>query len=252
MSIIKNGRFAVVVSFVGALLMPAAAIAQEEAADEGPNYLLVRTVNVKTGASGEWARLQKQLAAIATEAGDEHRDVWEVVRGRMDKFHIVSFHDDHSGFDEQGGNGQPPSADQMAWVKAISATIASRANTESRIHKSLTIPRDEGVEPSLLTLRSFALKTGQGEAFHTWLREELRPVLEKGGTQGVFFSHMAQGGDVATCVIASHYSNWAALDADTAFDLLSDEEREALFAPFFDMVKNHSMDVLSFRADLSY
>ena len=249
MKLSKYGKIAVMASFATILAIPAA-MAQEES--EGPNYLLVRTVNVKTGAAEEWARLQKQLGVAAAEAGDEHRDVWEVVRGRMDKFHIVSFHDDHSVFDEQGGDGQPPSADQIAWIRAISETIASRANTESRLHKGLTIPRDEGVEPSLLTLRTFALKSGQAEAFHTWLREELRPVLEKGGARGVFFSHMAQGGDVDTCVIASHYTNWADLDADTAFDLLSDEERDALFAPWSDMVEDHSMDVLAYRADLSY
>jgi hypothetical protein len=250
MKMSKYGKIAVMASFATILAIPAAMAQEEES--EGPNYLLVRTVNVKTGASGEWARLQERLVTAATEAGNGHRDVWEVVRGRMDKFHIVSFHDDHSGFDEQGGNGEPPGDDQADWLKAISETIVSRTNTESRLHKGLTIPRGEGVEPSLLTLRTFTLKTGQGEAFHTWLGEELRPVLEKGGAQGVFFSHVAQGGDVGTCVIASHYANWAALDADTAFDLLSDEERDALFAPLADMMEDHSMDVLAYRADLSY
>jgi hypothetical protein len=251
MKLSRYGKIAVMASFAAVLAIPAAAMAQEEES-EGPNYLLVRTVNVKAGASAEWARLQKRLVTAATEAGNGQRDVWEVVRGRMDQFHIVSFHDDHSGFDAQGGDGQPPGADQITWARAISETIASRTNTESSLHKGLTIPRDEGVEPSLLTLRMFTLKIGQGEAFHTWLREELRPVLETGGATGVFFSHIGQGGDVNTCVVASHFANWAELDADGAFEHLSDEERDALFATFPDMVASHSMDMLAYRTDLSY
>jgi hypothetical protein len=249
MKITTCGKIAVIASFAAVLAIPAAMAQEEES--EGPNYLLVRTVNVKTGASAEWARLQERLVTQATEAGNGHRDVWEVVRGRMDKFHIVSFHDDHSGFDQQGGGG-PQGEGQLAWEKEISETIASRAQTESRLHKDLSIPQDEGVEPNLLTLRSFTLKSGQGEAFHTWVREELRPVLENGGAKGVYFSHGAQGGDVDTCVVGSHFANWAELDADGPFDLLSDEEREALFAPWGDMVEAHSMDVLAYRADLSY
>jgi hypothetical protein len=255
MTISKYGRIAVAVSFAAVLALPAVAMAQEdEAEDTGPNFILVRTVNTRTSGSAEWATLQEQLVAARPEDADGRRDVWEVVRGRMDTFHIVSWHDDRAGFDQQGeGGGGPPLGDgQAAWLEAIGQTIASRTETESRIHKDISIPLDEDAEPNLLTLRRFTLKTGQGDAFHDWAREELKPALVAGGAKGVYFSHVTQGGDVNMCVVASHFANWAELDGDGAFGHMSEGEIDGLFANWDDMVKDHTVDILSFRDDLSY
>jgi hypothetical protein len=235
--------------------MPAVTFAQEEEAeDTGPNFILVRTVNTRTSGSTEWATLQEQLVAAQPEDADGHRDVWEVVRGRMDTFHIVSWHDDRAGFDQQGeGGGDPPLGDgQAAWLEAIGQTIASRTETESRIHKNLSIPLDEDVEPKLLTLRRFTLKPGQDGTFHDWVEDELKPALEAGGANGVYFSHVTQGSDIGTCVVASHFANWAELDGPGAFSHMSDGEIDGLFADFDDMVEGHTVNILSYRADLSY
>jgi len=255
MTISKYGRIAVAASFAAVLAVPAVAMAQEdEAEDTGPNFILVRTVNTRTSGTAEWATLQEQLVAAIPEDADDHRDVWEVVRGRMGTFHIVSFHNDRAGFDQQGGGeGGPPLGDEQgAWVEAIGQTIAGRTETESRLHKNISIPLDEDAEMNLLTLRRITLKTGQGDAFHDWALEELKPALEAGGAKGVYFSHVTQGGDVNTCVIAAHFANWAELDGPGGFSHMSEGERDGLFANWDDMVKDHTVDILSFRDDLSY
>ena len=249
MTISKYGRIAVAASFAAVLALPAVAMAQDEEEDTGPNFILVRTVNTNGSGTDEWIALQEQFVARATENGNGHRDVWEVVRGRLGSFHIVSAHVDHAGFDEQGGGQGEAQAD---WRAAIQKTVASRTQTESRLHKNLSIPLDDDAEPNLLTLRRITLKSGQSEAFHDWAEEELRPALEAGGAKGVYFSHMAQGGDVDTCVIAGHFANWAELDGPGGFSHMSDGERDGLFANWDDMVNSHSVDILSYRADLSY
>ncbi len=255
MTISKYGRIAVAASLAAVLAMPAVTVAQEEEAeDTGPNFLLVRTVNTRTAGSAEWATLQEELVAARPEDADGNRDVWEVVRGRMDTFHIVSWHDDRAGFDQPGeGGGGPPLGDrQAAWLEAIGQTIASRTETESRLHKDISIPLEEDAEYKMLTLRRITLKTGQGDAFHDWAREELKPALEAGGATGVYFSHVTQGGNVNTCIIAGHFANWAELDGPGGFHHMSEGEIDGLFANWDDMVEDHTVDILSFRADLSY
>ncbi|MGI9270802.1 MAG: hypothetical protein ACR2QT_03440 [Woeseiaceae bacterium] len=246
MSNSKCGRTAVASLFAAALLLPLSSIAQEDEA-EGPSYIQVRVVHTTAAGSGDWVELQKQAA----EAQDEDapwRDVWQVVRGELDTFHIVSGLENFAALDGQGEGGGP----DPEWVAAITPTVHSRSQTIMRMHDALNIPNPDDYEPSLLTLRYFTLREGQGEAFHTWLREELQPAIAAGGTTGVYFGHVTHGGNVATCVIAGHFANWAELDGPGAFAHMSEEERDALFADWGSMVANHEVRTLRYRADLSY
>jgi hypothetical protein len=252
MTISKYGRIAVAASFAAVLAMPAIVIAQEAEEDTGPNFFSVRTVHVNTDGGAEWVALQEQLAAAQKEAGNGHRSVYQEVRGSLDTYHIVSAYADHSGFDGAGDGLGGLGEAQADWVGAIGKTISSRTQRESRIHKDLVIPRDQEAERNLLVVRQFKIKQGQGDAFHTWLADELRPVLVAGGAQGVRFSHMNQGGDVTICTIASEVANWAEFDADGAFSHLSEGERTGLFAKWGDMVEGHSMIIGQYRANMSY
>ncbi len=252
MTISKYGRIAVAASFAAVLAMPAIAMAQEAEEDTGPNFFLVRTVHTNTDGGAEWVALQEQLAAAQKEAGNGHRAVYEEVRGSLDTYHIVSAYADHSGMDEAGDGIGGLGEAQADWVDAIGKTISSRTQRESRIHKKLMIPRDEEAERNLLVVRQFKLKQGQGDAFHTWLEDELRPALVAGGAQGVRFSHTSQGGDVNICTLASEVANWAEFDADGAFSHMSEGERTGLFSKWDEMVEGHTMVVGQYRASMSY
>lgn len=254
MSISKYGRTAVAAAFAAVLAMPAA-LAQEEEESAGPQYLDVRVVNTRSDGTDEWIELQKQLKAAQDE--DEEgpsRDVWRVVRGELDAFHIVSLRDDFASLDEQGGDGGgPPLGEaQAAWGEAITGTVLSRTQTIMRMHSDLTIPNPEGYEPNLLMLRYITLRQGQGDAFHTWLNDKLRPALQSGGATGVYFGHVAHGGNVSTCVIAGHAANWAEFDGPGPFNHLTEEAQAALFADWDSMVARHEVRTLAYQADLSY
>ena len=252
MTISKCGKIAVAASFVAVLAMPAIATAQEAEEDTGPDFFMVRSVQVRTDGGAEWVALQEQLAAAQREAGESHRGVYQQVRGSLDTYHIVSTHADRASFDEQDGGLGALGDAQADWVDAIGKTILSRTQTESRIHKNLVIPRDQEAERNLLVVRQFTLKQGQGKAFHSWLADELRPVLVAGGAQGVRFSHLNQGGDVSICTIVTEMANWATFDTDGPLSQLSEGERDGLFANWDDMVKSHEMRVLAYRPDMSY
>ena len=252
MTISKYGKIVVAASLAAVLALPAVAMAQEAEEDTGPNFILVRTVNVTTGGNAEWVALQQQLVAAEKEAGTGHRAVYQQVRGSLETYHIVSAHVDHAGFDAEG-NGLAALGDAQAeWGAAIGKTISSRSLTEASIHKDLTIPRDEEAERNLLVIRRLTLKQDQDDAFHEWVAERLQPSLIAGGAKGVRFSHVSQGGNVAICTITSEVANWAEFDADGPFSHMSEGEREGLFADWEDMVENHEVRVAQYRADLSY
>jgi len=252
MTISKYGRIAVAASFVAVLALPAVAMAQEAEEDTGPNFIMVRTVNVSTGGNAEWVALQQQLVAAEKEAGNGHRWVYQQVRGSLETYHIVSAHADRAGFDDEG-NGLASLGDAAAdWGAAIGKTISSRSLMEARIHKDFNIPRDEEAERNLLVIRQLTLKQDQADAFHTWIGERLQPALIAGGAKGVRFSHLTQGGNVSICTITTEMANWAQFDADGSLSHMSPGERDGLFANWDDMVEKHEVRVAAYRADLSY
>jgi hypothetical protein len=241
------GRTAVASAFVTALLLPLSSMAQEEEA-EGPSYLDIRVVNATAAGSAKWVELQKELAD-AQEEGGAWRDVWQVVRGELDSFHIVSGLENFAALDGQGEGGGGPEGE---WIAAITPTIDSRSQSIMRMHSDLNIPNPEDYEPNLMTVRYIIIRQGQGDAFHAWLREELQPAIAAGGTTGVYYGHVSQGGNIATCVIASHFANWAELDGPGAFSHMSEEEVDALFADWGSMVARHDVRTLQYRAEMSY
>ena len=252
MTISKYGRIAVAASFAAVLALPAVAVAQEAEEDTGPNFILVRTVDVSTSGNAEWVALQQQLVAAEKEAGNGHRSVWQQVRGSLGTYHIVSSHVDRAGFDDEG-DGLASLGDGLAdWANAIVKTISSRSLTEARIHKNLAIPRDEEAERNLLVIRRLTLKQSQADAFHEWVAERLQPSLIAGGAKGVRFSHVTHGGNVSICTITTEMANWAEFDADSPLSQLTEGERDGLFAKWDDMVESHEVRVASYRADLSY
>jgi len=250
MTISKCGRLAAASVFVASLLLPISSMAQDEE-PAGPKYLQVRVVHTQANGAEKWVELQAEQKAALDEEGPQ-RDVWEEVRGDLDTFHIVSFHDELGTFDEQGVGGPPLGDAQAAWVDAIRPTIASRTQTIMRMHNDLSIPTPEGHEPNLVVLRYFTLRQGQGDAFHAWVADKLKPALEAGGDTGVYLAHMAQGGNAATCVLAGHVENWAEFDGPGSFAHLSEEEQDELFADWGSMVARHETRTLQYRADLSY
>ena len=245
---IKPSRLAIVVAFATALAMPIVGSAQE---DEAPNWLQVRVVNLQANGSAKWVELQKQLVAADRADEDAGRGVWEVIRGELDSFHIVSLHKSRAEFDEQGGGPALGDA-QGAWIAAITPTVASRTQTLSRVHADLSIPAADDATQNLLVLRSNTIAPGQNNAFRDWVRDKLKPALVKGGATDVSVSKVVMGGNVGTWVIASAVENWAEIDEPGPLANLSDEENQALFAGWGDMVTSSEVRVLRFREDLSY
>jgi len=236
-----------------ALLLAAALLfsASAGAQDEGPQYLSVRTVTTTATGGATWVEQQGQLAARLKERGDPGRDVWQEIQGDIDTFHIVTLSDELGG--GGGPNEDPPMGDaQDEWVAKIGPTVASRSTMILRRSLQHSIAADADAEPALLVLRYTDVAPGRSGAYNTWLAEKLVPALKAGGAKGVNFNRVAFGGDTNRWVSGSSIPNFAALNGPGPLASLSDEEREALFADFGDMVWGSEVRILRYRADLSH
>lgn len=231
-----------------ALLFSANAGAQD---DEGPQFLSVRTVTTTADGGATWIEQQQQLAARHKERGDPARYVWQEIRGDLDTFHIVTYPDAIG--DGGGPNENPPMGDgQEEWVAKIAPTVASRTTMILRHYPEHTIAPEAGTEPALLLLRYTDVAPGMGGAYQTWLAEKLVPALKAGGAKGVNFNRVAIGGNTNRWVSGSRIPDLAALNGPGPLASLSDEEREAMFANFSDMVWGSELRVLRYRADMSH
>ena len=228
------------------LLLPITASAQE---DER-TFSIVRTIHVKPSSVSDFVELQKQLNEAGKAAGQQGRGVWQEIRGDLATFYVVERVENFAQYDEEF---TPPmdEDDWAAWVEAIGETINSASRTIMRTHREYSIPADEDSTPSLLILRRTSIAPGKGGDFHDWLEEKLVPALKEGGAKGVTFSHVAFGGSTDQWVSASRIDNWADLDEPGPLAGLSDEEREALFEDWGEMVWGSDVRILRFREDLS-
>jgi len=229
-----------------AMLVPTTASAQ----DNERSWLAVRTIHVKGSKYDEFVELQKQLNAAAEAAGQPGRAVWQEIRGELGTFHIVHRQDNFAENDE---DFEPPMDEEAwtAWLDATWATVSSSTRMVLRHHPEYSIPPEDDAAPSMLILRYTTVAPGKGGDFHNWVGDQLVPALKAGGAKGVNFNHVAFGGNTNLWVSGSRIDSWAELDEPGPLANMSDEDREALFANFGEMVWESDVRVLRYRADLS-
>lgn len=246
-SLLRKGAAGGLLLAATALLVPPIATAQD---DEGPSWLAVRVVTTYADSGNTWVEQQRQLAEVRREGEAPPRHVWQVVRGELDTFHIVTFDDELAGYDTPPAEPEMGDA-QQEWVAKIAPTVQSRSNYLLRSFSDLSIPGEEGAEPGLLLLRYSKVAIGKHGQFREWVKNDLLPALEKGGAKGINFNRMGFGGDNNVWVSSSVIENFAQLDGPGPLNYLSDEENAALFADFNEMVESSELRILRHRADMS-
>ena len=229
------------------ILLPLTATAQ----DDGPTFNAVRTIHVKPSMTSEFIEGQRQLNEALHAAGRPARNVYQEIRGELGTFYVVQRIESFSQYD---GEFTPPMSDEdwAAWVEAYGDSVESSARTISRTHPEFSIPLEEGATPELLIIRRTNIAPGQGGAFHSWVEEKLVPALKEQGVTGMYFSHIAFGGDTNRWIFASFIDNWAQLDEPSPVGRMSAEEREALFEGWGEMVWGSDVRILRYREDLSH
>ena len=229
------------------LLAPMSASAQ----DDERSFSDIRTVYVKASKYQEFMELQTTLKKALQADGRPGRTVWQEVRGDVGAIHIVNSVSGLATLDEEW---DPPMKEDMwaEWVEAINGTVISSIRRILRQHPEYSIPADEGAEPAMLVLRYTTVAPGKSREYHDWVENQLVPALKAGGASGITFSHVALGGDTNLWVSTGRVASWAEIDAPGPLAAMSEEELDALFAPYGDMVTSSEVRVLRFVAALSY
>jgi hypothetical protein len=230
----------------GASLSPIPAAAQED-----PGSLInVRIIQVKAGKVPEFVDLQRKHIAARKEAGLSGRSVWQVVRGAVSTFQIVTPVENFADFDQP--NKLPMSEVEWAnWVSSLTDLIQSAQLVTLRTHPDLSIPPAEGSERNLLVLRYRTVGQGQNDEYHEWIRDKLVPGLRNGGVQGFSYARIVAGENPNMWVSASRIASWSQMDGPGPFAELSDRERNRLFSDGNALVSDSRNEVLRYRADLS-
>jgi hypothetical protein len=228
------------------MLVPSAVLAQ----DEGPGYIQVRTMIVKSGRNADFLKLQAEFAKAGKAAGMS-RDFWQEVRGNSSAFHAVRTLD-KLGDNDAGFNPPLEGEAWTKWVAALTDTMASSTYQILRLYPGHNIPAAEDSEPNLMLLRFRTVAPGSSGDYRDWIENDLLPAIRGGGFEGFNYSRMHMGGNNNTWISATLYANWAAMDEPGFFSHMSQEDVSAMLGKSNDMVVNSEIKILSYRADLSY
>ena len=220
-------------------------------AQDNNGLVNVRLVNVKAESLNDWIDLQRRSKEALEKINGPGRSVWQEIRGDNYIFHIVEERENWASFDSTAERGME--AGELAlWGRDLRNSLRARQVITYRSFDDLEIEAPKGSTPKLLALRKITVKPGQAGAYRTWLSEKLVPGLRKAGVTGRSFGQVAVGGNLNQFYIAIRHDSWASMDEPGAFSKLSQEDRDAIFDGFNDMIEESSMILLSYRADLSY
>jgi hypothetical protein len=240
--------------FIGRLIAGVAIVALAPltvvAQDDGPGYLQVRTMVVKTDKVPEFMELQAEFAEAAKAAGMS-RQFWSEVRGNGNTYHSVSPLNKLADIDEEF---QPPMESEawQKWIAGFSAAVASTTFQVLQVQPGWNIPAAEGADNPFMLLRTTTVAPGSSGARRAWIENDLIPAIREGGFQGFSVSRVRMGGNPDTWMSATRHPNWAAMEAPGFFSYMSDEDRNTMFENNKSTNVSSDIKILRLRADLSY
>ncbi len=242
-------RTMLVVAAAGLLvsLTPPSALAQDDEA----GWLNVRVIEVRPGKAAEWEQLQQQRNEAIKKAGLTGRDIWKVVRGDVDTYHIVT------RVSKLGGNDEPPPdplgvAGFQQWISRVNQCVGDRQVLTLRRMPELSIPEKEGRKRNLAVLSMRTNGPGQRQPYTAYLRDDLIPALKKAKVDGVYVNRVFAGDSVRTWAVVALVDNWAAFDEPNPLTkALGQEETRKLTAKGGKLIERIKRILLHYRADLS-
>ncbi|MDX1481872.1 MAG: hypothetical protein R3315_09360 [Woeseiaceae bacterium] len=219
--------------------------------DNETGFITVRSTVVRTEHMGEYTELLAKLADSRKAAGLNGRNVWQVVRGPVSTFYIVTAHDSMAEAGEPFDSGMSD-ADWQRWVGRITSVIDHSTLTTLRTHPSLAISADADAPPNMMLLRYTTLKPGYNQAYQTWVGEKLVPALAEGGLKGWTISKVMYGDNPNTWISARRIDSWEQLDEPNPLAYMSERRRDALLGEARDMLAANRLELIRHRPELSY
>jgi hypothetical protein len=230
-----------------AVWMSPMAFAQENAP---PPWLDVVRVQVKNGMGLDFEDRVRELQAARRAAGLPAMQIFQVVRGRPNEYHMVT---PVASLAEQNGPAQLMSpAENATWMARITSTVDS-----VRFLYAITYPQHEvevtagGVQPELLLLRTSRVVLGKEAEYEAWITDQYMPAFRQTNPLGHTMARGVFGDDVSTFYHAQPIANWAAFDAgDPLLAVLGQRRMEQMLDAIDGVVASSELIVARIRYDL--
>jgi hypothetical protein len=214
----------------------------------------VRIIRVKGDRVADFEALIKELGSAMSRQGRGF-DVWQVVFGEQNTYHIVSQLESFASLPEMEANPPMEEAQWTSWLERIQATIDSQVMGVAEVHTDLSkLPQasQTAANPELLILATQSLLPGKRQEFVTLLRDQLIPAFRESSVLGVVTNEMAFGAGSGDWVFAVPVQSWAELDKPMPLiTSMGQQAAEALMNRADSMTERSETIVLQTRPDLS-
>jgi hypothetical protein len=212
----------------------------------------VRIIRVKGDRVADFEARIKELSAAMTNRGRGF-NVWQVVLGDQNTYHIVSQLESFASLPQQQANPPMEQAQWTGWLERIAGTIDSQVMGVAQVHADLSMmPQQVQASPELMILVTDKLLPGKREEFVALLRNELMPAFRKSSIIGLVANEMAFGSGTGDWVFAVPVQSWAELDKPMPlFTSMGQQAAEELLSRADAMVERSETIVLRTRSDLS-
>jgi len=228
-------------------LTPVPAAAQ----DTEPGWLNVRVIEVKPDRAGEWIELQKEMNAAIKKAGGTGRDIFQVARGDVDTYHIVTLVPKLGANDEPAAN--PLGEVRFAqWGARVSQCVGRRQVLTLRRIPELSIPAKEGQRPNLVMLTMRTTIAGKDAEYSKYLKDDIVPALKKAKLDAFYVSRVFAGESPYTWIGAGWVDKWSSFDEPhPIIRALGEAEGTKVLQKGGAIIARAQNVLLRYRADLS-
>jgi hypothetical protein len=214
----------------------------------------VRIIRVKGDRVADFEALLKELGSAMSSQGRGF-EVWQVVFGEQNTYHIVSQLESFASLPEMEANPPMQEAQWNSWLERIQGTIDSQVMGVAEVHTDLSkLPQGSqaAANPELLILATQSLLPGKRQEFVALLRDELIPAFRESSVLGVVTNEMAFGSGSGDWVFAVPVQSWAELDKPMPLmTSMGQQAAEALMNRADSMTERSETIVLQTRPDLS-
>jgi muconolactone delta-isomerase len=214
----------------------------------------VRIIKVKGDRVADFEARLKELGAAIARRGESF-NVWQVVFGEQNTYHIVSQLESFASLPQLEANPPMEQAQWTSWLEGIMGTIDSQVMGVAEVHPDLSkLPQgpQATANAELMILATQSLLPGKRQEFVALLRDQLIPAFRQSSVLAVVTNEMAFGSGSGDWVFAVPVQSWAELDKPMPLiTSMGQQAAEALMNRADAMTERSETIVLRTRPDLS-
>ncbi len=241
-----------------ALLCLAAVAAAQNTQQQAPQntWIRVTTVKVKPDMVQEWRDLEKnEVMPAYKKAGVAAYAVWQTTMfGDAYEYNIVTPITKFEQFDSDSPIVKSMKPEDRVRVGArITRCLVSAHNTALQTQADISIMKQDAPRPELIMVTQIRLQPKNVSAYLSYLKEEMRPVMQKGNVDWWLVYRDIFGSEGTQITTVRSMKNWAEIDlGPITRRLLSPADYSRLTDKSNSMVESTSISMGRLVKDLSY